>query len=219
MIITIDGPAGVGKSTVARKLAIRLGFRHLDTGAMYRAVAMAGIRCGVDWDRPDDLVRIAHRIKIEFVEGRVFLDGEDVTETLRSEQVTGVTKYAADNPQIRQRLVELQREIAERRDIVTEGRDQGSVVFPGADCKIFLTASEEERAKRRLGDMLNRGQIVTFDEVLAEQQLRDGRDSSRSVGPLVRPDGAVEVCTDGMSVDEVVDRLASMACGDEARNV
>jgi len=207
MIITIDGPAGAGKSTVARALAGRLGFRYLDTGAMYRAVALAGSRCGVDWGRPADLARVAVKLKIELVGDRVFLDGEDVTETLRSSEVTAVTRHAADNPQVREHLVGLQRAAAAGQDVVTEGRDQGSVVFPHAECKIFLTARAQERARRRLGDLECQGEAKPLSEVLDDLNRRDRQDAARRVGPLVRPADAVEVETDGMSIEQVVDRL------------
>ena len=210
MIITIDGPAGAGKSTVARALARRLGFRYLDTGAMYRAVALAGMRSGVAWDRPEQLARLVGQLKIELVEDRVFLDGEDVTEAIRSSEVTAVTRFAADNRLVRQRLVELQRQAAVGRPMVSEGRDQGSVVFPEAECKIFLTAGAEARARRRLGDFEARGESRSFESVLADLTRRDREDASRPVGPLVRPDQVIEVCTDGLSVDQVVDRLESV---------
>jgi cytidylate kinase len=210
MIITIDGPAGAGKSTVARALARRLGFRYLDTGAMYRAVALAGLRRGVDWDWPADLAEVAARLDIRVRGERIFLDGEDVTEAVRSSEVTAVTRYAADNPRIRELLVAIQRGAAADQNIVTEGRDQGTVVFPDAACKVFLTAGAEERAKRRLQDLQAQGEPATLDQVLAAQQRRDQEDSTRAVGALVRAPDAVEVLTDGLTSDEVVDRLESL---------
>ena len=135
MIITIDGPAGAGKSTVARALARRLGFCFLDTGAMYRAVALAGMRRGLDWDVPDDLARLARKLDIRICGDKTYLDGEDVTEAIRTSEVTAVTRYAADNPQVREHLVRLQRQLAGNNNIVTEGRDQGTVVFPAPSAK------------------------------------------------------------------------------------
>jgi len=210
MIITIDGPAGAGKSTVARALARRLGFRYLDTGAMYRAVALAGLRRGLEWERPESLAQLARQLKIELVEDRVLLDGEDVTEPVRTSEVTAVTRHAADNPQVREHLVSLQRAAAAGQDVVTEGRDQGSIVFPNAECKIFLIASPSQRARRRLGDLKAQGEAKPLDEVLGDLNRRDQQDASRPVGALVQPPDAVEVNTDGLSVDEVVDRLESL---------
>lgn len=207
MIITIDGPAGAGKSSVARALARRLGFAFLDTGAMYRAVALAGKRAGLDWDEIDDLADLAQRIELTLEGDRIFLDGEDVSEEIRTSAVTAVTRYAADNPKVRCRLVELQRKAAKGKNIVTEGRDQGTVAFPDAECKIFLTASPEERARRRLNDLQAKGEPVTLEQVLAAQARRDKEDSCRTVGPLVPAKDAIHVSTDCLTVDEVVDKL------------
>lgn len=211
MIITIDGPAGAGKSSVARALARRLGFRFLDTGAMYRTVALAGKRHGLDWDVPEDLARLAGAIELEVAGDRILLDGEDVTEAVRTSEVTAVTRYAADNPQVRAHLVALQRTLAGSDNVVTEGRDQGTVAFPDAECKIFLTASPEERARRRLNDLQAQGEPVTLEQVLAAQERRDLQDVIRLVGPLVPAADAIKVCTDGMTLDEVVDRLEQIA--------
>jgi cytidylate kinase len=211
MIITIDGPAGAGKSTVARALARRLGFRFLDTGAMYRAVALAGYRRGLDWDVPDDLAQLAKKLDIQMSGEQIFLDGEDVTEAVRTSGVTAVTRYAAGNPQVREHLVALQRTLAAGENVVTEGRDQGTVAFPDATCKIFLTASPLERARRRLRDLKSQGEPATLEQVLTAQDRRDREDAARAVGPLVPAADAIEVCTDGMTLDEVVHRLEALA--------
>jgi CMP/dCMP kinase len=210
MIITIDGPAGAGKSSVARALAQRLGFRFLDTGAMYRAVALAGKRAGLDWDVPDDLARLAKKLDIKVAGDRILLGDDDVTEAVRTSEVTAVTRYAADNPQVREHLVKLQRTLAGHDNVVTEGRDQGTVAFPKAECKVFLTASPEERARRRLADLQSQGEPVTLEQVLAAQCRRDREDATRPIGPLTPAPDAVEVCTDGMSLNEVVDRLEKL---------
>jgi CMP/dCMP kinase len=207
MIITIDGPAGAGKSTVARALARRLGFAFLDTGAMYRVVALAGKREGLDWDQTDDLADLARRIDLSLEDDRIFLDGEDVSEEIRTSAVTAVTRYAADNPKVRRLLVDLQRAAAKGKNFVTEGRDQGTVAFPNAECKIFLTASPEERARRRLNDLQAKGEPVTLEQVLAAQTRRDQEDSSRPVGPLIPAKDAIQVSTDGLTLDDVVDKL------------
>ena len=213
MIITIDGPAGAGKSTVARALAQRLGFRYLDTGAMYRAVALAGLRGEVDWQRPEPLARLARKLKIELVGGRILLNGEDVTEAVRTPEVTAVTRHAADNLEVREQLVRLQRSFAAGQDVVTEGRDQGSVAFPDAECKVFLTASAEERARRRLRDLEAQGEAQPVERVLDDLNRRDREDASRPVGALRAPPEAVEVCTDGLSIERVVDRLEAVVRG------
>ena len=150
MIVTVDGPAGAGKSTVARALARRLGYQYLDTGAMYRAVALAALHRGLDFENPEGIAQLARQLKIEVSGCQIFLDGQEVTEAVRSSEVTSVTRFAADNPHVREHLVALQRAMGAQRDIVTEGRDQGTVVFPEAQCKIYLTASPEERARRRM---------------------------------------------------------------------
>jgi cytidylate kinase len=207
MIVTIDGPAGAGKSHVARGLAQRLGFRFLDTGATYRAVALAAMRRGIPWNDADALAALSGSISIEIQSDRVLLDGQDVTHEIRASAVTAVIHHVADNPRVRENLVALQRRIAGDDDFVTEGRDQGTVVFPDAQCKIFLTASPEERARRRWRDLQARGETAPFDEVLAQQNERDRRDASRPVGRLLRAADALEICTDGLTIDEVIARL------------
>ena len=210
MIVTIDGPAGAGKSTVARRLAARLGFRFLDTGAMYRAVAWAAVRDGLDLHDAEAVASLAQRLTIELSGKRVLVNSIDVTEAIRTSQVTSVTHYAADNPQVREHLVQLQRQAAGEDNVVSEGRDQGTVVFPDAGCKIFLTASPAERARRRVADLAARGEQRELAAVLAEQSLRDERDSVRAVGPLVPAVDAVHISTDGLEADEVVERIEQL---------
>ena len=178
---------------------------------MYRAVALAGMRRGVDWAVPEELARLAETIDLEMAGDRVLLDGEDVTERVRSSAVTAVTRYAADNPRVRARLVELQRAFARGKHIVTEGRDQGTVAFPDAECKIFITASPEERARRRWHDLQLQGEPVTLEQVMSTQQRRDREDAARRIAPLAPAADAVLVSTDGMTLDEVVDRLEALA--------
>jgi cytidylate kinase len=174
---------------------------------MYRAVALAGQRRGVDWGDPTALAQLAASLQLDLSENRVLMDGEDVTAEIRTLEITTLTQYAADNDAVRRRLIELQRAFAEGQDVVTEGRDQATVVFPNAECKIFLTAGEEERARRRFFDLQARGEEVDLDEVLRKQRLRDRRDVERTFGGLAKGADSIEVCTDGLAPDQVVDRL------------
>jgi cytidylate kinase len=209
MIVTLDGPAGAGKSSVARALARRLGFRFLDTGAMYRAVVLAAQRRNLPWD-DKQISQLAGNLVIELQGERVLLDGEDVTQEIRSEQVTTAIHFVADNPAVRSLLVDLQRREAQGGHIVTEGRDQGTVAFPDAQCKFFLTASAEERARRRSREQQDRGERIEFDRVLEQIRQRDRRDESRPVGCLSKADDAIEVVTDGMTLEQVVDHLETI---------
>jgi cytidylate kinase len=159
------------------------------------------------------VARLAGTLRVELLGDRVILNGSDVTEAIRKFEITTVTHYAADNPAVRARLVVWQQAAAGSDDVVTEGRDQGTVVFPEAECKIFLTADEYERARRRHQDLVARGEQVAFDEVLANQQLRDARDAARSVGALRKADDAIEVSTDGLTPQEVVARLEEIVRG------
>jgi cytidylate kinase/pantoate ligase/cytidylate kinase len=210
MIVTLDGPAGAGKSSVAKALARRLGFRFLDTGAMYRSVALAAVDRGLSWDDPQRLVELTHQLKVELRGAHVLLDGIDVSDAIRTSAITAVTHYAANNLGVREILVQWQRQAAGADDIVAEGRDQGTVVFPHAECKIFLTASPEERARRRQRDLAARGEVIAFEEILAHQNQRDARDAARRVGPLVPAADAVIVSTDDLALDVVIDQLEAL---------
>ncbi|PQO41752.1 (d)CMP kinase [Blastopirellula marina] len=207
MIVTIDGPAGAGKSSISRRLADALGFAFLDTGAMYRAVALLGLRAEVDWENANQLVELARSAIIDLSGQVVLLNGEDVSEEIRTQRVTAVTRFAANNVGVREQLVQQQRTFADALDIVTEGRDQGTLVFPHAECKIYLTASPEERARRRVNDLAARGETVEFQKILQQQTARDQEDMQRDVGPLLKADDAIEVLTDGMSEEDVLQTL------------
>jgi len=210
MIITIDGPAGAGKSVAARRLAKKLGFRFLDTGAMYRAITLVALRQQIDWHDTGALAKIAAEIDIELSDDCVTIDGEDVTAAIRSFEITTLTRHAADNLAVRERLVKLQRAFAEDQNVVTEGRDQATVVFPEAEVQIYLTASDEVRAQRRYEDLLARGEQVTLPEVLEKQLQRDQRDFEREFGGLRKAENSIEVYTDGLSADEVVAQLEQL---------
>lgn len=174
---------------------------------MYRAVTLAGLRRGVDWEDETALALIAAEIEIRLADNRVFLDGEDVTGEIRTLEITSLTRYAADNRQVRMLLVALQRDMAAGQDTVAEGRDQATVVFSAAECKVFLTASDQVRAERRFLDLAARGEDVTREEVLEKQQQRDQQDCDREFGGLRKAPDSLVLDTDGMSPDEVLDRL------------
>jgi cytidylate kinase len=207
MIVTIDGPAASGKGTVARGLAASLGFAYLDTGAMYRAVALAAIRRGVSCDDAAAVGRELSAIHIEMPADRVLLNGEDVTEAIRAPEVSqGASKVAA-NSAVRAFLVPQQRRIGLGRDIIAEGRDQGTVVFPDAPVKFYVTANICVRAERRYKELRERGVETTLDREVLEIVERDKRDSERADSPLRQPPDAIVIDTSGRTVEEVLDEM------------
>ncbi len=210
MIVTIDGPAGTGKSTVARGLAERLGFAFLNTGAMYRGVALACLRGGLDPSDEPSVGRLLSELVLSFSQDRLLLDGEDVADQIRDVSVTDAASLVAALPSVRQALVLQQQRIGEGTDLVTEGRDQGTVVFPHAECKFFLTASPEVRAVRRVEEMRRKGVTAEFEDILSQQRLRDQRDESRAHGPLRPADDAITINTSAVSASDVLDQLEAV---------
>lgn len=215
LIIAIDGPVGSGKSTVARRVAAMLGYTHLDSGAMYRAVGLKALRAGVPLDSAERLTEVAEAARIDLVpqDGklRVLLDGEDVTEAIRTHDVAHAASVAAAVPGVRHPMVAEQRRAGARGGVVMEGRDIGSVVFPDADLKIFLDASPEVRAARRQHEYEEKGEPMEFQEVLAEVEARDRRDREREMSPLVRAADAVVVDNTAMDAEETARVIVLLA--------
>ena len=218
MIIAIDGPAGSGKSTVAKRVAQELGFEYLDTGAMYRAVGVRALEESVPFSDEAAVAAIATSERISFAHepgaslaSRVFIGSEDVTEAIRTPAADEASSAVSRLPRVREAMVDRQREIGAERDIVVEGRDIGTVVFPDAKVKIFLTASAEERARRRALEHIDRGHRVEQEEVADAMAKRDEADSTREASPLAMASDAVELDTTGLSIDDVVAQIVSIA--------
>lgn len=211
MIITIDGPAGAGKSTLAKRLAKLLKCSYLDTGAMYRALTLKALRHRINLEKEDELVDLAKKTKIDLQDdcqgGKVFLDSEDVSDAIRSLEVTNNTFYIARSPRVREIMVAWQREIGGRKNIVAEGRDLGTVVFPEASFKFYLDALAEERGRRRYRELTEKGVGVDRDKLFQEILERDQKDLSRTVGPLRQAQDAVYIDSTSLTVDEVVQEM------------
>ncbi|MBY0459926.1 MAG: (d)CMP kinase [Gemmataceae bacterium] len=207
MIVTIDGPSGVGKSTVAQALAARLGFECLNTGSMYRAVALAMQRLGIDCRDADAVAVALSGMKVEIPRGLVLLDGENVGPLLRTPEVTRGASEVSVHRCVRLKLVGVQRAAAVGRSLVCDGRDQGSFVFPTAAAKFFLTAHPRTRAERRAKELADKGQPVTAEEVMRDQEERDRRDAARDLAPMVPAPDALRIDTTHLTTLDVIERL------------
>ncbi len=209
--IAIDGPAGAGKSTIAKKVSAELGFIYLDTGAMYRAVALKAIESGIDTKSREDIIRVIDNINIAITHDdntqKIFLDGRDVSEDIRTGEVSAGAANVAAIKEVRLKMVELQRKIAGEKDVVMDGRDIGSYVLPQANLKIFLTADINERAKRRYEELVLKGQQVNLDEVREDMRNRDDNDMSRAFAPLKKVPDAVEIDSTAMTIEDVAERI------------
>ena len=210
-VVAIDGPAGAGKSTVARAVADRLGFDFLDTGAMYRAVALTALERGINIEDGEAVGSLAAQIELRVEKDRVWVGDDDVSSRIRTKGVDRAVSIVSRHLQVRREMVRLQRETAEDKDVVVEGRDIGTVVFPDAEVKIFLTADLEERARRRTAQLDLDAE--SLERIQSEMERRDELDSTRDESPLVSAPGAVEVDTTGRTIDEVVDEIAELVSG------
>ena len=211
LIIAVDGPAGSGKSSASRLLAERLSYRYIDTGAMYRAAAVAAYRSGVSVENDVALERLMKDVVISFKSGRIHLDGEDVSRAIREPEIDGLSSAVSARAPIRKALIALQRRMAENGGVVMEGRDIGTVVLPDADIKFFITASAEVRGRRRYTERIERGEKADLEEVIEAMKRRDERDAQRELSPLVPADDAQVLDTSSLNLEEVVDRMMERA--------
>ena len=209
--IAIDGPAGAGKSSISKKVAKALGYIYIDTGAMYRTVGLKAVRCGIDTKDSEGVASILSTLDIDIrhegVEQHIFLDGENVSDQIRTPEISMAASNVSAIPAVRVALVDLQRKLAENHDVVMDGRDIGSFVLPDAEVKIFLTASVEARAQRRYKELLEKGETVDFDTVKEDMILRDKQDSTRAVSPLVVADGATVIDTSKLNFEESINAV------------
>ena len=212
--VAIDGPAGAGKSTIARAVAAELGFIYVDTGALYRAVGLYGLRKNADTTSADQMLPLLEEIKVElaYVEGeqRVLLNGEDVSQAIRVNEASMAASNVSAIPGVRSFLFDLQKNMAKTHNVVMDGRDIGTVVLPEAQVKIFLTATPEERATRRYNELLEKGQKVDFDQLLAEVKQRDYNDSHRATAPLKQAEDAVLVDTTGLDIEQSIEKILDL---------
>ena len=210
LVIAIDGPAGAGKSTISKLIAKNLGINYIDTGAMYRAITYKCIKEYIDVNDIQRVVDLCSRTDVDFVDNYIYLDGQRLNEEIRTLQVSSRVSDVAKIPQVREFLLEKQREIGKRSDVILDGRDVGTHIFPDAKYKFFLNASAQERGRRRYQELIDKGQSVVLEEIIEDIKKRDYIDSTREVAPLVKADDAIEVDTTSMTIDQVVTYISDM---------
>lgn len=209
MIIAVDGPAGAGKSTISKLIAKKLNINYIDTGAMYRAVTYKCLSEGVDVKNEEAVIEVAKRTDIDFRDNNIYLDSKIVNEEIRTREVSANVSDVAKIKEVRYLMVDVQREIGTRNDVILDGRDIGSYVFPNADYKFFLVATPEERGKRRYKELCEKGYEGTLEEIIKDIEKRDEIDSNREFAPLKKADDAIEIDTTGLGIDEVVEAVVS----------
>ena len=205
--IAIDGPSGAGKSTIAKLVAKKLGIDYIDTGAMYRAVGYKMNREGIPFEECDELKAMLDATDIDFVSGDIILDGQIVNTLIRTSEVSQMASKCSALPMVREKLVEIQRNMGSRKSVIMDGRDIGTNVLKDAEYKFFLTASAEERAERRHKELIEKGEEITFEEVLRDIQARDHNDMTRALNPLRKADDALEVDSTGMDIEQVTEAI------------
>lgn len=209
LVVAVDGPAGAGKSTIAKIVADRLNINYIDTGAMYRAVTYKCLKNNVNVDNEKDVIKIAKNSKIDFRENNIYLDEKTINEEIRTIEVSNNVSNVAKIKEVRELMVEVQRDIGTRSSVILDGRDIGSYVFPDADYKFFLIATPEERGNRRYIELCNKGYNITLKEVIEDIVKRDEIDSNREFAPLVKADDALEIDTTGKTIEQVVEEVVS----------
>ncbi|MCR8744103.1 (d)CMP kinase [Romboutsia lituseburensis] len=209
LVIAVDGPAGAGKSTIAKIIAEKLNINYIDTGAMYRAVTYKCLQNKIDINNENEVIKIAKDIQIEFKDNNIYIDGNLLQEEIRTMKVSNNVSNVAKIKDVRYLMVDVQREIGEKNSVILDGRDIGSYVFPKADYKFFLVATPEERGNRRYKELVNKGYEVKLDEIINDIIKRDEIDSNREFAPLVKAEDAIEIDTTGKDINEVVESVLS----------